>query len=316
MNPKRAMTSSVRLTLTALLTALASLFWACQERTGTPTSGTASVSVGEEVLPLIRDAETVFEDLYRDAKIDIRPTTSREAIAELFDDSVKTIVSARPLNDEERRAQAELGLEISGFRIARDAVCVIVNNANPVSRLRLSQVDSMFTGAIRDWGLAGWSGAPGRIMIALPDRNMASYEVFASRVLTGGVFTEPDTILGSTGEMIDLVAGQPLAVGIAGLNWLRENKDRVRALELTNPFAHDSLGISGKYIYPHQAYIYKEYYPIIRDVYVYSTPDSYGVGSGFTSFLTGAQGQRIVLNQGLVPATMPVRLVELKNENL
>lgn len=41
-----------------------------------------------------------------------------------------------------------------------------------------------------------------------------------------------------------------------------------------------------------------------------------GLGAGFTAFVASERGQRIVLKFGLVPATMPVRLVEIINEEL
>jgi len=39
-----------------------------------------------------------------------------------------------------------------------------------------------------------------------------------------------------------------------------------------------------------------------------------GLGSGFISFVAGEKGQRIILKSGLVPATMPIRLVKVKKE--
>ena len=35
---------------------------------------------------------------------------------------------------------------------------------------------------------------------------------------------------------------------------------------------------------------------------------------GFASFLTSDRGQRIILKSGLVPATQPVRVVNVKDE--
>jgi phosphate transport system substrate-binding protein len=289
----------------------------CTDRQAeTPTRGHVSISVSEEVLPLIREEEARFEELYSEASIDVRPRPAREAIAELFSDSVKMIVSARPLNDEERAAQKALNLEVNEFRIAIDAVVVIVNDANDVTKLTLPQLDSVFTGRTQDWGLLGWKKAPGKIALMVPDRNLASYEVFAGKVLHGGTYAPPAKAPVSPSDMIAAVAGDPSAIGIVGLDWMKTAGPGVRIVDLQDPEAPDSLGIRGKYFHPYQAYIYKQFYPLTRNVYIYTTPDSYGVASGFTSFITSAAGQKIVQNQGLVPATMPVRLVELKSNNL
>jgi phosphate transport system substrate-binding protein len=116
--------------------------------------------------------------------------------------------------------------------------------------------------------------------------------------------------------MIQYVIAHPLAIGMIGANWLNDNKERVKVLGLLDPNAPDSSGTGREYFKPHQAYIYRGSYPITRDVYIYSRADNYGVGAGFISFVTSAPGQKIVLNSGLVPATMPVRLVELTNKGV
>jgi phosphate transport system substrate-binding protein len=250
----------------------------CGDRSAeTPTRGKVAFTVSEELLPLMREAEKQYEELYPEALIELRPRHDREAITDLFNDSVKLIVTARPLNGEERAVQKKFKIEVNEFRIALDAVVFIVNTANDVSRLTIPQADSIFTGAVMDWGLLGWRGAPGKMTLYLPDKNAAAYEVVAGFLPPGKVFVTPGKICSTSRE---------------------------------------SLGIAGKYFSPHQAYIYKGYYPVVRDVYIYSTPDSYGVSTGFTSFMTSAAGQKIVQNQGLVPATMPVRLVQLRNDEL
>ena len=39
-----------------------------------------------------------------------------------------------------------------------------------------------------------------------------------------------------------------------------------------------------------------------------------GLGSGFIQFVAGEKGQRIILRSGMVPATMPIRLMQIKSE--
>src|ERR1051326_4041002 len=85
--------------------ALASL--ACQpERKETPTKGHAIVITSESVSPLIDSEKAKFEELYPDAKVTLEIAHAREAIARLFNDTIKVIISSRALNaqrSEERR---------------------------------------------------------------------------------------------------------------------------------------------------------------------------------------------------------------------
>ncbi len=76
------------------------------------------------------------------------------------------------------------------------------------------------------------------------------------------------------------------------------------------------MGISTDedYLQPYKAYILMKKYPLSRTVYIISREGRTGLGSGFLAYVASDKGQRIVLKSGLVPATAPVRLVELKRQ--
>jgi phosphate transport system substrate-binding protein len=62
---------------------------------------------------------------------------------------------------------------------------------------------------------------------------------------------------------------------------------------------------------PFAAYLALRKYPLVRDVYIIMSDFRGGLPSGFMGFATGEKGQRIVLRAGLVPGTMPTRLVKI-----
>jgi phosphate transport system substrate-binding protein len=64
---------------------------------------------------------------------------------------------------------------------------------------------------------------------------------------------------------------------------------------------------------PYQAYIALKQYPLWRTVQITLREPRVGLGTGFASFVASDKGQRIVLKSGLVPATAPVRIIELTN---
>ncbi len=65
---------------------------------------------------------------------------------------------------------------------------------------------------------------------------------------------------------------------------------------------------------PYQAFIAQKQYPLLRDVIMISREARAGLASGFMAFIASDKGQRIVLTSGLVPATMPIRIVEVNHE--
>jgi phosphate transport system substrate-binding protein len=289
----------------------------CQgERLETPTKGHVTVLVSESVAPLLRSEEIKFEELYPEAQITAEVTSDREAITRLFNDSITIVVTARSFNSEELEAEKRFNLGIHEYKIAIDGIVVITNNENPVTQLRVSQLDSVLTGDIQTWDKLGWKGSTSNIIVYLPEVNSATHEVIATKVLQGEKYLSHAKQVMSSPEMIQSVVKDPSGIGLVGMNWLADRKEQVRMLELCDTAAPDSLGIQDKYFGPHQAYVYQRYYPLTREVFIYSRADNYGVAAGFTSFITSVAGQKIVQNSGLVPATMPVRLVEVTNKSL
>lgn len=289
----------------------------CQgEPTETPTRGSVEVSVSESVQPLLTAQKQKFEELYPEARVSLQFMTSREAIARLFNDSALMIVTSRPLNAEEEDAKKRFNIEMTELKIAIDGIAIIVNVENPVSQMTMAGLDSVLSGTTERWNEVGWKESPGPINVFIPPINSSTYEVVARRVLGNHAYPKKaKTIEGSAGMIREVIKNKH-AIGLVGINWYNQEKEKVKALELLDPQIPESLGVKGKYFGPYQAYIYQEVYPIRREVYIYSRADNFGVAAGFTSFITSSAGQKIVVANGLVPATMPVRIVEMTNRSL
>jgi phosphate transport system substrate-binding protein len=65
------------------------------------------------------------------------------------------------------------------------------------------------------------------------------------------------------------------------------------------------------YHQPYQGYLADKSYPFRRDVYIINRELGTRLATGFSSFVAGDKGQRIVLKAGLVPAYGVIRLVEV-----
>jgi phosphate transport system substrate-binding protein len=73
----------------------------------------------------------------------------------------------------------------------------------------------------------------------------------------------------------------------------------------------DSLGRVDEYVGLHQAYIADRSYPLVTEAYIMSTDFSMNLSIGFSSFVLAYDGQKIILNSGLVPVTQPVKIIQL-----
>jgi phosphate transport system substrate-binding protein len=119
----------------------------------------------------------------------------------------------------------------------------------------------------------------------------------------------------SNEEVINYVTQNKSAIGMISVNWICDKEDSVsRSFSDKIKIAavsHQVLN-PGSYFMPDQGSIYNKSYPFTRTINLVSRENFAGLATGFISWCTSAQGQRIVLKSGLVPSTMPIRLIQIK----
>lgn len=288
----------------------------CEERpqSGSTTRGSVSIECDESVLPVMEAQRDDFQRTYTEARVHLRSAEAREAITDFFNDSVRVIVIGRELNKEERGALNAAKIDMQEFKIALGGVAVIVNKGNPLDELRIGQLDSIFTGV-----LTRWPGKRNTIEVAIGHVNSSTNEVFRTLILKGKQFSPEATPFSSSKRLVEFVRDARNAIGIVGLGWLRGGMDQqVTVVAVGDPNSRpDSTRPMGEFYKPYQAYIHQKYYPIARPLYIYTRElSNLTVGYGFIAYLTSAQGQQVFLNNGLVPVTMPVRIVNITSEQV
>ena len=119
-------------------------------------------------------------------------------------------------------------------------------------------------------------------------------------------------------QVINYVSQNRGALGIIGVNWISNPSDtsnmsfseNIKVMAVS-PYRHATATNSFK---PYQAYIALKKYPMSRPVYLILSEPRMGLASGFTTFIASDRGQRIILKSGILPATQPVRLVNVRNQ--
>ncbi|MCC9136406.1 PstS family phosphate ABC transporter substrate-binding protein [Pontibacter silvestris] len=286
----------------------------------TPTSGNIKVSVDESFQPVIESQVNTFESIYKYADLDEAYKPEKAVIEDLLNDSVRVAVISRELTAEEKEVFDKRKIIPRSTKIAIDAVALIVNNSNPDSLLTLDQVKQIFNSQLTNWKqLNQESGLDGDITIVFDNSNSSTARYIRDSLTTGQKLPQNSFASDSHTALIDYVSENKNAIGIIGVNWISDVDDstvvgfrkRVKVVGISsdpNPVTTES------YYQPYQAYISQEVYPLRRFLYIISTEGRSGLGTGFASFVAGDQGQRIMLKSGLVPATMPVRVIGLRND--
>lgn len=122
------------------------------------------------------------------------------------------------IGDVSREHEAQDPKGLVGYKIARDGICVITNNANPLPNLSQETIVGIFTGTIRDW-----SEVPGAKIsgpIALFDREATSGTQAAFQNIFLGEerkITPSASALSSTGLEVNAVSAEASAIGFVSL---------------------------------------------------------------------------------------------------
>jgi len=300
----------------SLICSLAFAVSSCQEQQReSPTQGNLTIISSEDVFPVIDLQVKDFSRVYEKATITHLSSSARDAIVQLLNDSVKLIVCPRELNDEEKRVIIQNELNVTTTKIAYDAVAVIVNQKNTLEKMTVDELKNIVTGKVQRWTEVEGSGLSSAIIIAMGDPNSAVFEYLKTRLFGNEKLATTVLPCSSTREVFDVVSERPNAIGFVGISWLSDAPKNIRVLSVGDPkYQRDSTSTVLEYFPPHQAHIYRNYYPLSRTIYIYTHKAGQGVALGFSSFAAGVEGQKIIVKNGLVPATMPVRLVQLNQQ--
>ncbi len=281
--------------------------------TDTPVSGSITICVDEGFSPVIESEVSTFGSQYKYANINARYVSETEAFRDLLNDSARLIIVSRKLTSEEQKYFEQKKLFPDVTKIATDAVAFIVNKENKDTAFTLEQVKKIMSGEVNKWNQLNPNSPVEEIRIVF-DSKTSGMARYMQETLNGNKPLPPNSYaVDKNKEVVDYVAANKNALGVIGVNWISDDDDPMTTgfLEKINVVAiGDSTG--KEFNKPYQAYIATKVYPFCRDIYVVSREARAGLGTGFAAFLAGDVGQRIILKSGLVPATMPVRILDLK----
>ena len=283
----------------------------------TPTPGNQKIISDESFEPLMKSQAETFMSLYKNAKIEISYKTEADAINYLMNDSVKVIISGKDLTPEQHQYFKDHKVLARSTKIAIDALALIINKDNIDSLLTLSQFESLITGKTNNWSAIDNKNNLGEVAIVFDKNGSSNVRFLKEKLLQSGEFPANCYALNSNKEVVDYVINKKNAIGIIGVSWISDSNDstamtflnQIKVVALKNDTATEYTN----YYQPYQAYIALKQYPLTRDVFLINRQSRNGLGTGFASFVAGDQGQRLVRLKGLLPATMPVRIVRTGN---
>jgi len=287
--------------------------------TDTYTSGVIAITADESFQPIVQEEIDVFEGLFPLAGIVPRYTTEVDAINQLLKDSVRLAITTRTLTPEEMNSFHSRKFFPREIKLATDGLALIVNRQNTDTLISVRDIRRILTGRVYAWKELYPTSKLGDIQLVFDNKNSSTVRFAVDSICKGAPLSDKDAkALRTNQQVIDYVAHTPDAIGVIGVNWLGNRsdttnlsfRDEIRVMSVSA----DDIATPQNSYKPYQAYLYYGNYPLARPIYVLLNDPRNALPWGFASFLTSDRGQRIILKSGLVPATQPVRIVDVKDE--
>lgn len=246
--------------------------------TEVPLTGQITFAGSTTVQPLADKLREAFNLIHPGVTLDIAAGGSTVGIRAIHDGTVDIGMASRRLKPEEAEG-------IEQHQIAVDVIAVVVNDANPVEGLTLDELRDIYLGKITNWRDVGGEESP--ITVIVRDKNSGTRGAFDEIVLSGEDPASPGLQRALTaGDVAAGVLDDPNAIGYVGFGNLESG---LRALSIDD-------------VLPSEENARSEDYPLVRPLLFLTGPLTQPLAHEFIAYALSAEGQRVVVEQGWVPA--------------
>ncbi len=242
----------------------------------------------DTVLPLSQKEAEVYMKKNAGKKITVIGGGSGIGLAALVDGTTDIAMASRKIKFDEKMKMQNGGKKVVEKIIAQDALSVVVNPKNKVTKLTREQLEGIFTGKIKNWKEVG-----GDNLAIIPysrETTSGTYEFFKESVLKNKNYKAGILSMPATGAIIQSVSQTPGAIGYVGMAYVTKDvKDIFVSYDGGKSFVEPTLvnAKSGKY-------------PIVRPLFYYYEAKSEAKVKDFINFILSAEGQTIVTEVGYI----------------
>ena len=270
-------------------------------------TGELSVIVDEAALPIMLEEVDVFKTSYVNSNIKLIPLPEREAINALIERQADIAILSRVLSEEESVGFKSRKITPRIFPTFYDGVVFVNNVAAPDTSIDIQTLTSMLNG----------ESNLGRKLV-FDNVNSSTLRRVKELTKVDKVSAQSVKAMKTSKEVISEVLADISNIGVISygqyLDCVRQfgEENKIRILSLQSLKDGKNLG----YFKPSQTTFATEEYALRTQFQVLNYQPNMGLGIGFSAFMTGDRGQRIVLKYGLLPATMPGREIIIREDNI
>jgi len=241
-------------------------------------------------LPLSQKEAEEYMKINTNTSITVSGGGSGVGFSSLIDGSTDIAQASRKIEaSEKHKMQKEGKSDFKEIIVAYDALSVIVNPTNKVSKLTREQLKGIFTGKIKNWKEVG--GDDLNIVVYSRETSSGTYVFFKEHVLNNKNYAITALMMPATEAIVQSVSQTKGAIGYIGLAYLDKT---IKAIEV-------SYDKGKTYFSPSEETAKNKTYPIIRPLYYYYLNSIESKVKPFVDFILSDEGQKIVFKEGYVP---------------
>lgn len=280
----------------AVLCALLVMLSGCGRQSAKTSGGMVQIKGSDTMVNLGQAWAEGYMNSHPGANIAVTGGGSGTGIAAMIQGTTDIAEASRPMKDKEIALAKERGVNPVEHEVALDALSVIVNPANPVSKLTIDQLSDIFTGKITNWKQVG--GPNGKIVLLSRDKNSGSHVFFLEHVLRRGKEKGPEEyiqsalMMPSSEAIASQVAADKASIGYVGLGYVDPKKHKAVAV---------AKAAAGPFVKPSIETAINHTYPISRPLYWYTNGQPKGEVRSLLDFALSVDGQKIVDKLGFAP---------------
>ncbi len=205
----------------------------------------------------------------------------------------------------------EKGVRPRFFAIAVDGLSIVVNEKNPLERLTMAQVGSLYKGEIRSWKVLGGPDKP--VSLYGRQSNSGTYTFMQEHVLGNKNYSPDVKEMNGNAQIIEGILQDESGIGYVGVGYLFDKDGKVRkGLKVLNI----SKAPEGAAYSPlDKRSVDSGDYPIARPLYQATNGKPGAAIAAFLAFETGPEGQAIVEREGFFTIGAPLKAQNEKNMN-
>ncbi|HEY4322394.1 MAG TPA: substrate-binding domain-containing protein [Mucilaginibacter sp.] len=271
------------------------------------TSDSAKIAVDESFRPIVDEELYIFKALHDEVHPTVLYAPEDQAINLLMNDSARVAIISRDLTPQEYAQLESRNLRPMTNRFAIDAITLIVNQASNDTMMTVSEIKKMLNGNTK---------TDKNIVFDNPNSGLVRY----LKEFSGNKELKQKNIysLKSNKEVIKYVSQHPDAIGITDFSWLndpdKDYADDVEKVKIVNVKDDITKNAPPQYFSPSQTTLALKQYPLVRNLYILNFTGFHGLGMKFATFLAGDRGQRIILKSGLLPDSIPQRVIMIEKK--